>query len=206
MVFGESSDQLTDLNDLLRIQADCGLIQDDDLRETDERTGKPDTLAVTFGKVFDESVFDRLQTYQADHLVKLCTLDAFVDEFQSSHKLQVFQNCHVHVKGRLLRQIADIPLGLVRFCEDIVPVDEYLALGGPKVPCHDIHSCGFPCAVGPEESIDLSLLDGKIQVIYSHVIAVVFHQISDFDQSDASFRLQFLIILVRECVGNVTKV
>ena len=128
---------------------------------------------------------------QADDLVKLGALDTLVYELQGSDKLQIFQDSHIHIEGRLLRQIADILFSLVGLRQDIVTVDEYLALGRSEIACHDVHRGGFPGAVRPRKPVYLSFFDGEIQVVHGHVRAVVLHQIPDFDQSDTSFGLRF---------------
>lgn len=53
----QAFDQITDLVDLFRIKADGWLIQNDNFRVAEHSLGDTYTLSVTFGKVFDQTVF-----------------------------------------------------------------------------------------------------------------------------------------------------
>ena len=58
MVFAQRFDEIADLDDLQRIEADRWLVQNNDLRISEKRLGYSDTLLITFGKCGNTAIFD----------------------------------------------------------------------------------------------------------------------------------------------------
>ena len=107
------------------------------------------------------------------------------------HEAQVFLRRFAHIEGGLLRQVADEALGLVGFFKDIVAVDADVTLGGGKASGHDVHGGGFARAVGPQEAVDLPVLDAEGEVVHGLEVAVAFCQMLYFDHWEASFAVSF---------------
>ena len=63
MILGQRTDQFPDFYDLLRIQPYGRLIQNDNLRKSQDRLGKAYPLLVSFGQIMEQAVL---------HLLKPC--------------------------------------------------------------------------------------------------------------------------------------
>ena len=143
MVFSQRFHQITDFDDLLGIQAYRRLIQNNDLRITDQCLSNTHALAIAFGQIFDQTLFhvrnlnslhDLFQLHIALflwHLLQVCYCD------------QIFPYGHVHIQRRDLRQITDALFGFLRLCQDIMPVDQDLSRCGGDISGHHIHCRGL---------------------------------------------------------------
>ena len=107
--------------------------------------------------------------------------------FQLSCQSQVLDDCHIHVKRRLLRQITDVFLCLLRLLQNVMAVDHYRSFCGCNVAGDHIHGCRFSCSVGAQETIDLTFFRLKAQMVYRCMISIPFRQILNFYHGSSSF-------------------
>ena len=180
MVLAERADEVADLDDLLRVEADRGLVEDDDGRIADEGLGDADALPVALREVADEAVLDVVDLRNLADLFEV-TLAVEPARLDVVDEVQVFLHRHVDVERRLLGEEADELLRLVRVFEDVDAADLGLAGRGGEVAGEDVHRGGFPRAVGAEESDDLALADREGDIVDGEFGAVVFHEVVDFD-------------------------
>lgn len=148
-------DQIPDFNDLDGVQADGRLIQNDDLGSSQQGLGNAHPLPVALGQVRDAPVGHRPNSGLPDHFFNLPRQPGPPQALGPAHKAQIFQRRLVHVEGRLLREIADEPLGLARLVKHVMAADADTALRGGQAPRHDIHGGGLARAVGPQKTVDL---------------------------------------------------
>ena len=189
-------DQAADLDDLRRVQAHRGFVQNDDLRLPQQRGGDAHPLAVTLGQVADEPVLHGLQPGAAHGSLRHgCAVLFVFHAFQLRHKQQVFPHCHFRIQRGLLRKIPDGPFGLQRFLRNVMPRHFHGACRGGQVPGQDIHGGGFARAVGAEQAVDTAVLHGKADVVHRCVGAVSLCQMLHFDQSPALLFSQICFLL-----------
>ena len=81
MVLSKCTDQFTDFDNLLWIETNGRFIQDDNIREIKNCSGKTCSLAITFGKVFDQSVFHINKFDQFHNFYNLCIAVSFRNFF-----------------------------------------------------------------------------------------------------------------------------
>ena len=71
MLFAQLLDQCADLNDLLRVQTDSGLVQNQDRRVADQCLCQTDTLAVALGQVLDDTTGNVADAAQVAHVFQM---------------------------------------------------------------------------------------------------------------------------------------
>ena len=123
MLLRQLTDQLSNLNNLLRIQTNCRLIQNNHLRESKDCLCKPNSLSVSLGQVLDQSILHFTDTRHPNHVIHLFFTFFFRYLLQFSCKLQILPNCHIHIYRRLFRQIANTLLCKLRLFQNIMPLD-----------------------------------------------------------------------------------
>ena len=188
MGLAQVMDQAADFDHLRRVQADGGLVQDDDLGGAQQRPGNTHALAVALGQVADQPPFHLLQAGAgAGVFYSRDAVGLFAGALQLGHKQQVFPHSHILVQRRLLRQIADAGLGGGGFLGNIMAVDGHGAVGGRQVAGDDIHGRRLARAVRPQQAVDAAVLNGKADVIHSGMAAVAFRQMFDLDQNALPF-------------------
>ena len=74
-----------------------------------------------------------------------------VDALELGGEIQVFARGHVGVSGGCSEQIADGPFGLFGLLENIMAVDDDLALRGPMYPVIMFIVVVFPAPFGPRK-------------------------------------------------------
>ena len=139
MFLAQTFDQLSDLYDLHRIKSDCRLIQNNDLRITQNCLCQPYSLFITFGKILDQSILHGCDLCKLHDFPDLFPSLLFVDFLQFCHKCQIFLYGHGIINRRKLRQIANIPLGFFRFLINIMPVNFNFSTGCSQVTGQHIH-------------------------------------------------------------------
>ena len=181
VLLGQLPDQGADLQDLLGVQAYSGLIQDQDVWEADQRLGQPHPLAVALGQVADQPAGHVGGPGHLQDAVQLSGPLSPGDPLEPGGELQILPHRHVHIEGRLLRQIADAGLGPRRVLSHAVAVYPDLPFSGGEIAGHHIHGGGFPGAVWAQEAADAALLHCEAQVVHRQMAAVPLHQIFYFD-------------------------
>ena len=154
------ADQIPDVDNLLRVESVCRLVEDDDLRIADDGAGDSDSLAVALGEIFDHSVHGVLDFDDPTDFrnVFLAVKRAF---FQIINEIQVFLDRHFKVKRRHFRQKADFFLDGHRMLQYIESVDHGSARCGGKISRENVHGRGLARAVRPEKTDNLSFFHLK---------------------------------------------
>ena len=199
---GQTADQRADLDDLPGVQADRGLVQDDDLREAEDRLGEAHPLPVALGKVPDQPVPHGRQLGELHDLVHRVGPSGPGELLQLRCEGEVLQGRHVRIQGRLFGQVADAAPDRVRLLEQIVAVDGHAAVGHADVAGEYVHGGGLPGAVGAEESVDLAVVHGEAEMIQHRVAAVLLDQIADFYHADPSSGVRIVILYPSRCDGS----
>ena len=90
------ADEGADLDHLRRVQADGGLIQNDDLRRAKQRSGNAHTLTVALGQIADQALLHALQA-RAGHGVLHCggTIRLFAGALQLGNEQQILLHGHI---------------------------------------------------------------------------------------------------------------
>jgi len=103
MVAAQVADQLAYLDDLARVQADGRLVQDQNLRVSDQGLRETYALLVTFGQVADHSGLHVGNAHQLANFIDMALPLLLGNVFKVTDETQVFLNRHIHVQRRLLR-------------------------------------------------------------------------------------------------------
>ncbi len=178
MILAESPNQIADLRNLFGIQSHRWLIQNQNGRKAQNGLRKPHTLFVALGKILDEASGHILQSGHFQHLGDLTGALCFGNLFQLRAETQIFCHRHILIKGRLLRQIADTSLGLLRLGENVVSVNYDLSLRCGEIARYHVHGGGLARTVGAEETINFSVLNGQVQMVYRQMVTVTLDQIA----------------------------
>ena len=187
MGLAQFPDQFTDADDLRRVQADRGLIQNDQLRAAQKSLRNAHALAVALGQAADEPGHHLIQPSAPGGLLHLLAALGFFDPLELGRKVQIFLHGHFRVQRRLLRQVAHTGLGLLRLLRQTEAGYLYLALGGRQIAGEDIHNGGFARAVWPQQAVDLAIRHHKREILHSRAAAVGLVQVRNFDHSKLSF-------------------
>ena len=122
VALAEHLDQIADLNDLHGVKADGRLVKDQYFGIADQSLRHTDSLPVTFGKVFDQTILHMVDLDPAADLVDML-LFRDLALFQIVDKPEIALNRHIHVQGRQLGKVSDLLLGFDRVVENIKAVD-----------------------------------------------------------------------------------
>ena len=182
MLFFQIFDQGSDLYDLFRVKSYCWFIQNNNFRITHDRFCQSHSLTVTFGKIFDQPVSHIRNLYHFHDFFDHIFFFIFWNFLQISHEFHIFQNGHIKIEWRLLRQVSYAFFGLFRLFEDVVSFYLYCSFCGCDISCYHVHSGGFSCSIGTEESIDLAFLYFKRKMVNCRMVAISFDQIVYFNQ------------------------
>ena len=87
MVSAEALDEVADLDDLLRVEADGGLVQNENRRVAEQSLRNADTLLVALRQVADETSVDVVNLRQTADLADML-LAVELDAFSSYMKLR----------------------------------------------------------------------------------------------------------------------
>ena len=180
VILAKLADQITDLDDLFRIQAYGRLIQNDDLRVAKDRLCQSDSLPVTFGQVLDQTLLHIRDLRHLHNLTDLLFPFLFRNFFQLCHEFQILPHSHVNIQRRKLRQITDGTLCLLRILLHILAVNGHRALRGCQVTRDDVHGRGFTCAVRTKKAVNLSLFHTKREMVYGNMVTIFFCKIAYF--------------------------
>ena len=182
MLRGKSLQQIPHLNDLSRIHTYHRLIEDQNLRISDQSLSQSDPLLISLGKIADHPVCHLVKLDLFDHRIYVLVTILSRHLFELRHKHQILPDGHIRVERRDLRQIADTLFCLEGLSQNIIAVDLNRSTGGCCVTRHNIHRRRFARAVWPEESIYLSFFHGKRKPVYRRALPIFFYQIFYLDQ------------------------
>ena len=166
LLFPKGPDQLSDLDNLVRIETTGRLVHDQDPGIMHKRLGYADPLLVALGEVPDVLA---QHAAQADHL------NDPVDRrpgLGSRHlpdpgdKLEVLNNLHIHIERRALRQVANRLPHLHGVLKSLYVIHIDAAGICHHVGCYNLQGRRLPGSIGPKEAEDLTRSDLKADVVY----------------------------------------
>ena len=107
MGLAQIADEGADLDHLRRVQADGGLIQNDDLRRAEQRSANTHTLTVALGQVADQALLHALQA-RAGRGVRHCggTIRLFAGALQLGNEQQILLHGHLLIQRRPMQALA----------------------------------------------------------------------------------------------------
>ena len=190
VIGAQVADQVADLDDLLRVQTDGGLVKDQHLGIADESLGDAHSLAVALGQILDHAsadvgkLGDLADLGQMLFPVELALLQ-LVDE------VQILVHLHIDVQRRLLGKEADEFLRFVGVFQNIDTAYLRGTGGGGKISREDIHRRTLARAVGAEKADNFSFSHGKADIVHGEFRAVAFYQMTDFNHDIAPDTLLF---------------
>ena len=184
VLLGQVPDQRADLHHLLGVQANSGLVEDDDGRKAQNGLGQAHPLPVALGEVADQPLRLSVQVGQGQHLIQILFPPLRRQLFQLRAEPQILQHRHIGIQRRDLRQVAHALAGGFRLFQNVVALDEHVSLRGGQIAGHDVHGGGLSGAVGPQQAEYLPVLHGKAQVIHRAVVPVPLYEIFDLDHTN----------------------
>ncbi len=185
---GERLDQLPHLDDLGGIEADGGLVEDEHLRVAEQRLGEAHSLPLALGEVPDHPLDELVAVGLLRHPLDLDAARLGGDALDRGDEGQVVAHRHLRIERRVLRQVADALLHLERLLEDVEAAHFHAAARRRDHAGEDAHGGGLAGAVGSEEAQDLARLHLEGDVLYGLQVAVVLHQMRDFDHGIHTLR------------------
>ncbi len=155
--------ELAHLDDLHRVEAARGLVEDEELGLVHDRLRQPDALAVAVRQVADGLALDVLDVGARGDLGHPARDLARAQAAQPAGEAQVLADAHVGVQRRGLGQEADVAAHGVRVVERVDAVDVHRARRRPQVAGQDAQRGGLAGAVETEEAHGLAVVDGEGQ-------------------------------------------
>ena len=199
-------DEAAQLDDLRRVEAHGGFVQNDELRTAQQRLRHAHPLAVALREAADEPGQDIFQTGTVGGRLHLCRAVGFLDAFQFGGKVEVLGHRHLRVKGRLFRQITHAGLGGVGFLGQRMARHRHLPLRGGEITGEDVHDGGLTGTVRPQQAVDDAVLHRERDVVHCKAAAVFPGEVGYFYHKKRSFSAgvpgNICIILARKCVRN----
>ena len=185
MALTKGLDQIPNFDDLLRVEADGGLVQNQNLRITDQRLREADALPVALGKIFDNAVFD-VGDFNTRADILQMRFHGLLRLFELIAELQIRLHRHIQIQRRMLGKIADVLFGLDRIFQDVKTRNFRGAGGGRDVSGQDIHRRRFSSAVRPQKTQNFTFVYGEADAVYSMLAAVNFGEVFYLDHSKNS--------------------
>src|SRR5437899_2316704 len=177
----EGPDEAPDLDDLSRIEADGGLVEDEDGRVVDKGLREADPLPVSFGEVAEQAIADLSQATGVEDALERDGDVPPSQPLQLRDEAEIARHAHVVVEGRILGKIPDPTPYLGRLLEDVEAVDPHRARGRRQEAGDDPHGRRLSGAVGAEKAEDLPGSSGEGDVADGSKLAVALGQARDFD-------------------------
>src|SRR5207247_963038 len=106
-IAGELTNELADLDDLTRVQADRRLVENEDRGVVNQCLRKPHPLPVPLREVAGQTLAYVSEATGLQHTRDGVGEVASRHRFDASDELQIALHCHVDVKRRSLRQVTD---------------------------------------------------------------------------------------------------
>ena len=189
---GELFDQRADLDDLMGIQANSGLVKHQNRGVVDDRLGEADALAKAFGQVTGDAVCHLGEAAAREHAVKGVGDLSPRHAFDASDKAQIRGHAHVGVQGGMLGQIANAFAYLERVLEDVEPRDFDRPTGRRHEPGDDAHRRRLAGAIRAEKAQDLPGRHAERDIGDRGQVTVAFGEMLDFDH-EVRTRLQVAV-------------
>src|SRR5690606_34504890 len=175
------SNELADLDDLMRIETARRLVHDDDGRVVDEGLGETDALLVSLREKSDVLLEHAANADEIDDAVDRGAHLRLRDLARARHEPQVVPHLHVGIERRRLGEITDALLHPERILEDVLAGDHDVARVGDDVASEDLERRRLAGAVRAEKADDLALVDLEAHVVHRERRAVAFEDMTDLD-------------------------
>ena len=153
----DGSNQLAEVDALLRIQPYRGFIHDDELRIPENGLGKQRALTHAAGVGPDGVILRFPQVDCLDGFLYLSRSSRFVNPLQSRDVKQKAQQREAVVKLLLLRHISDMFAIVFSHGADLTAVKRQFPRRCLKVRRHDSHEGTLPRTVWPEKAVDAGM-------------------------------------------------
>src|SRR4029079_2504924 len=108
MLVTQVLDQLPHLSDLVWIEADCRLIQNQQVRFSDQRVRESDPLSISLGEGPDQLVLNALETTKFFYVANTLTDPTMLDSLKGCAITQVLCYPHVAVEWHVFRHVAEM--------------------------------------------------------------------------------------------------
>ncbi len=187
---GETTNQIPRLDDLFRVQARGGFVEDQHLGVVQQRLRQTDTLFVPLRQARAVAIGHVINMGLAHRALDLRLALGLVHrgrQLQLGDKGQILLHRHVGVQGRRFRQVPDAAFRLDRLRKHIKPGDRRRAIGGRHVPGQHAHGRGFAGSVGSEKSKNFALFHTEADIVNRRKGPVAFREVLDLDHRPDSF-------------------
>src|SRR5579863_4754709 len=179
LVFTQLSDDVADLDDLVRIQSAGGLVQDQDFGFMKECRRESNPLFVSFGKLTELFVALDGKAYERDHgLDPLAFAGQVMDV---GDETEVFTDVHVRVERVGFRKVPGPPSCLQGVFPDGDPTYGGFPAVLAKIAGQDLHGGAFAGPVWTQEANDLPFTDSKRDRVNCLLFTVYLNQVLYFN-------------------------
>ncbi len=187
----EPPDGLEDGVAALRVDADGGLVEDEQLGPV-QQTGRHVGPPLHAARIGPDAVLPAVgQSDQLERVTDAALQFLAAQPVELSEEGQVLHRREVRVEGQVLRHVAHRRLRLERAaCET---VDRDVSLVGRDEPAQHGDGRGLPGTVGPQQSVALALGDGEGHALHRLAVAVALAQAGAVQHRGCSRRRRHLV-------------
>ena len=168
---GEAAENTAKPDTLLGVQARRGLVQNQELRVSQQRLGNSDALALAAGEALELFLGFVLQAHQPEQLVRLLLGLKFRESLQAGDIEQKLFGSEVGIDPEVLGQVAQLLPKFHAQGGNIPAIQQHPSGAGLQQVGHNPHQRRFSCAVGPQQAVD-AVLQGQIDLFQGHGISV----------------------------------
>ena len=173
--------QFADLDAGPRVEAGRGLVEQQDLGIVQQHPGDREPLLHAPAQAVDLAFGLVDEVGQVEHVLHDGPSGGAVDAVAAREELQVLTDEHVVVGAHEVRHVADDRPDQVVLVADGLAVDAGLAPAGLEQRRENLDRRGLARAVGADEAEALALLDGEVQVVQRHEVAVLPGEVDRLD-------------------------
>jgi len=181
VIAAETFDEAAGLDDLFRVQAGRGLVEDQHFGVVKQRLSKADSLSIPLRELRAMPLRDVGDLCPLHHVAQSRRAFGPRHTFDACTEGEVVEHCHIGVEGRRLWQVAGPALCLDRLLEHVIARDDGLSIRRGHVSREDAHRGGLARAVRSEEPENLSALSLEAHVVDGRDGTVPLRQMLNFD-------------------------
>src|ERR687888_1144967 len=148
MLLTQVLDQLAHLSDLVWIEADCRLIQNQQVRFGKQRIRKSHPLAISLGKRPNQLVLNALKATKFFYVPNTLGDATMLNSFKGRAITQILSCAHVAVEWHVFGHVAEMRSRLERLFKNIESSDRCAARGRWHEAGQNAHRGGFARTVG----------------------------------------------------------
>src|SRR6266508_2919701 len=148
MLFPQVLDQLAHLSDLVWIEADCWLIQNQQVWFSEQRVRQSHPLSISLGEGPDQLVLNALETTKFFYVAHTLGDPTMLDSLQGCAITQVLCYAHVAVEWHVFRHVAEMRSRLERLFKNIESRNRSAAGCRRHEARQNAHGGGFARTVG----------------------------------------------------------